>query len=77
VEGYFCESRKTWGVFCKTIGPAGFDRAWLVLTRSRPVGSRSDGCGGCGLSGGGGIESGPLDHDPAARDACKRLAAGQ
>jgi hypothetical protein len=47
------------------------------LTRSRSVGSRSDGCGGCGLSGGGGIESGALDLDPAATNARERRGDGE
>jgi hypothetical protein len=77
VEGYFCEYQKTWGVFYKTVGSAGFDLAWLGLTRSRSVGSRSDGCGRMRAKRCGWIGSGPLDHDPAARDACKRPATGQ
>jgi hypothetical protein len=51
---------------------------WLTrLTRPRSVGPRSSGCCCSRVKRCGGIRSGASDLDPAARNVCKRLAAGQ
>jgi hypothetical protein len=65
--GYICKYQKTQGLFCKNTRAGGVDLVASSLTQSR-----SDGCDGYELSGGGGIQSGALDLDPAARNARER-----
>jgi hypothetical protein len=72
VEGYLREYRKTQGLFCKNSRAGWVDLVDSRWTRSRSVGSRSDGCGCARVKRGSGVRSGPSDLDPAARIARER-----
>jgi hypothetical protein len=60
----------------KLPGPAGFDLAdWVGLFKS--IRFESDGCGGRGLSDGGGVRSETLDLDPTAQNVRERRDGGE
>jgi hypothetical protein len=68
VEGYFCEFRKTWGVFRKTFGLAGFDRLSRFLTDLDPLDLDPRATVACGRR----DSSYALDLDLTATHGCKQ-----
>jgi hypothetical protein len=76
LKGIFVNIRKLGVFFAKLSGPAGCDMADRVglFTSIR---SESDGCGGRGLSDGGGVRSETLDLDPTTQNVRERQDGGE